>query len=243
MKCLIVDDESSARQYLADLLEDIEGADVIGEAKDGVEAVEKINRLRPDLVFLDIQMPLMDGLSLIPYLIHKPMIAFVTAFDQFAVQAFEAHAIDYLLKPVESDRLKRAVSKAKHEWQKLVALHEKTSRDKQLSHVICRQGQKSLLIKVEDIRIIHKEGRYSAIETKQGQKLLTELTLDYFENHSSSTLFRINRACIVHLDAITEFDVQNKGIGTLMIDGSTAQSISRSRLPRFKKWISEKHHG
>ena len=128
MRCLVVDDERSAREYLRDLLDEIQGIEVIGEAKDGLDAIDKINRLRPELVLLDIQMPVLNGLSLIPYLKHRPLIVFVTAYDQYAIDAFRVHAVDYLLKPVERQLLAEAIQRAQHEWQKLQALHESQHR-------------------------------------------------------------------------------------------------------------------
>ena len=112
MKILIVDDEAPARERLKSLLAENEQVELIGEAEDGVQALEIIEEKHPDLVFLDIQMPRLDGFGVVKMLEHPPLIVFVTAYDEFAIQAFEINALDYLLKPFTQVRLERTIKKA-----------------------------------------------------------------------------------------------------------------------------------
>ena len=119
MKALVVDDESAARALLCRLLARRADVDVVGEASNGIEAIEKVNDLKPDLLFLDVQMPVLSGFDILPYLHEKPLIIFCTAHEEYAVRAFEANAVDYLLKPVAEERLGKCFEKLRGQSERL----------------------------------------------------------------------------------------------------------------------------
>ena len=237
MRVLIVDDEPSARQYLRDLLESMDAIEVIGEARDGLQAVSLNNKLRPDLLLLDIQMPVMDGLSLIPYLTHRPIIVFITAYDQYAIDAFDLAAIDYLLKPVEPQRLRRSLDRASQTWEQISALHHRHLMDRQLTHIVCKTVQQHLLVDVREIQLITKQGRYAAIQVSDSCCHLSELSLDYLELHGGNIWFRINRRTLLPLNQIASFESNRGGTGSVTTRSGAVMSISRARMADFKSWI------
>jgi two-component system LytT family response regulator len=220
IKVLIVDDESLARDLVRKYLEDTPGVEILGECENGFDALKSIQELKPDLVFLDIQMPKLDGFELLEVLTERPEIIFTTAFDQYAIKAFEMNAVDYLLKPFSKDRLKQAVEKAKQrtgapalgtESRGAPALLKHLEDSRQLlERVITRLGSKITVIPVDKIRYIESADDYVMIHSETGDHL-KEKTMKYFEEHLPGDQFiRIHRKYIVNINQVKSLELYSK---------------------------------
>jgi len=222
IRVLIVDDESLARDLVRKYLEDIPGVEITGECENGFDALKSVQELKPDLVFLDIQMPKLDGFELLEVLTEKPEIIFTTAFDQYAIRAFEMNAVDYLLKPFSKDRLKQAVEKAKQRIGTASAgakdvspgtpaLLKHLEDSKQiLERVITRLGSKITVTLVDKIRYIESADDYVMIHSETGDHL-KEKTMKYFEEHLPGDQFiRIHRKYIVNITQIKSLELYSK---------------------------------
>ena len=216
---IIIDDEPLAREIVKRYASEIEGLTVVAECGDGFEALRQIQELKPDLLFLDIQMPKLDGFELLEVLDYNPAIIFATAFDQFAIKAFEMNAVDYLLKPFSKDRFISAVQKAIQRigLEKLTA---NTSLDKlkedvqesrgTLDRVVTRLGSKVTVIPVDRIWYIESADDYVMIYSELGNHL-KEKTMKYFEEHLPANNFvRIHRGSIISLAQIAAIDPYTK---------------------------------
>ena len=212
LKTLIVDDEPIARQVLREALESIRDVEVVGEADNGASALEKIQQHRPDLVLLDLQMPLMGGLDVVRNLkrgTHMPVIVIVTAYDSYAIQAFEAGAVDYLLKPVGHERLARAVERAKRVTgkqavEKLAQLQEiaDPATGERVRKVVGKIGEEYFLLSTGDISAFQAEGDIVWIFAAK-QKYMATQTLKALEERLKNTSFRrIHRNALVNVDHI-----------------------------------------
>ncbi|WP_353096443.1 LytTR family DNA-binding domain-containing protein [Tissierella praeacuta] len=218
LRCLIVDDEKPARQELLYILSNIEGVEVVGEASHGIEALELIKKLRPDIVFLDIQMPQMSGIDVARKLLeeeYRPMVIFVTAYDQFAVEAFEVNAIDYLLKPISEERLERRLEdiilkddKEKFDYNKLDKLIQDIKSNTKITtkRLSLYHNNKLIPIETKDIIYATIEDKSTVILSNKG-KFETNYTLnDLMEKLDSSNFFRTHKSYIVNLNYIESIE-------------------------------------
>ncbi|MEM7109081.1 MAG: response regulator, partial [Bacteroidota bacterium] len=178
--CIIVDDEKLARELLLEFLEPYPEIEVLAECSKGTEAVDKIEELKPDLIFLDVQMPGMDGFEVLEALEHKPYVIFTTAYDQYAIKAFDNNALDYLLKPLDEDRFKRAVERASGRvksndtnFDELIESLKEVEGDgkKYSTHLFVQKSEKLLNIDVNDILHLEASGDYTILTTKTDQFL------------------------------------------------------------------------
>lgn len=234
LRTILVDDERAARGLLARRLEAFAQVRVIAEAEDGVAAIEVINREKPDLVFLDVQMPEVTGFDVLPYLNHQPMIVFCSAHDQYALQAFEEQALDYLLKPVEHDRLSRCLERVvqqKRVWSLTGLLGS-------MEKIVCRHGDGFQVVWLRDVRMLHKDGRYTSVTTLDGRVFLTDLTIDHLEQKlSSGGLFRVNRSAIVRREVIQRMRLKPSGSGELLLDDGSVVALAKQRIRGFREWF------
>lgn len=213
MNALIVDDEPLARRVLREEIEALEGVTLAGEAEDGIQALTQIALLKPDLVFLDIQMPGMTGFDVIHQIRggeHVPVFLFVTAFDDHAIRAFEAGAVDYLLKPVSQQRLAVAVEKARRLIRNDVANLESIARIQEASEpgtrksrrIVGRAGREYFLLQAEEVLAFQAEGELVWIITSQ-RKYLATLTLKGIQEKVEGLNFqRVHRNALVNLDHV-----------------------------------------
>ncbi len=198
MKILIADDEPIARQVLKEQVEAIPGLELVGEAATGPEAVERIIETKPDVVLLDLEMPGLDGLSVVKSLRggSTPLVIFVTAYEQHALEAFEVGAVDYLLKPVREERLRRAIEKARKEWKAPAATPAPPRK------VVGRKGSDIYLLDPAEILAFQAEGELVHIITGS-EKYLAESSLRALERELDPARFRrIHRATIINTDHI-----------------------------------------
>jgi two-component system LytT family response regulator len=216
-KVIIIEDEEPARQLIRSYLNDISDIEVLGEFADGFSGVKAIDEMKPDIVFLDIQMPKLTGFEVLELVTHKPAVIFSTAFDEFAIKAFEINAIDYLLKPYSKERFNIALDKSlssirnQQQTQNLQALLKSNeSQAEILSRIAVKTGTKVQLIPVEDIICIEADGDYVKIVTKE-KYYLKEKPLKYYETHLNPDIFvRIHRSSIVNITGIDRIEYYDK---------------------------------
>jgi two-component system LytT family response regulator len=216
MKAIIVDDERIARQELRRLLLAHPEIEIAGEAQNGPEALELIPKLAPDVVFLDIQMPEMTGFELLTQLDEIPQIIFTTAYDHYAIRAFEVNALDYLLKPVAPARLAAAVAKLRP--RKIPP---------RLEQVFVRDGERCWLVRVADIYLLESEGNYTRICFKSERPLIGKSLASLEARLDPSIFFRTSRAQIVNLKWVEK--VETAPAGNLEITLRSGQTVAASR--------------
>lgn len=267
IKAIIVDDESLARRGLALRLETIEDIEVIASCENGRMALEKIAELSPDLVFLDIQMPRLNGFEVVQQMQgdDMPMVVFVTAFDQYAVDAFEVHAIDYLLKPIENDRLIQAIQRVKIQLSQNTQFNQKqqlmdlisnitgkapaeidemvAAQDSSIkpypTKIAIKDSGKTELINVSDISWIEAAGDYMCIHSKNPKKVsvLRSTMKDIEERLNPSVFQRIHRSSIINLDCIQKVCTHINGEFFLILEDETRIKMSRSYRSKIKHII------
>ncbi|MBC60640.1 MAG: DNA-binding response regulator [Gammaproteobacteria bacterium] len=263
---IIVDDEELARQGLAMRLEEVSEIEILAQCQNGREALNAINEYEPDLAFLDIQMPGTSGLELIGEIQGDvmPMIVFVTAFDEFAVDAFDVHAVDYLLKPVESNRLKEAINKAQKlkmqqgalgDKQKLLELAASLSGksldaigellesgDNLIEHadrLAIKDGTSLTFVPVKDIDWIDAAGDYMCVHAK-GETHIMRTTMKELEARLAPSIFqRVHRSTIVNLERVEKISSHINGEFHLILGGGISLKMSRSYKNKVKHFFRE----
>lgn len=225
IKILIVDDEPFARDEMAEMLANEPDTEIIGKAGNALEAIAAINRLHPDVVFLDIQMPQISGLQLLTMLDPErmPHIVFVTAFDEFAVKAFEEHAFDYLLKPVESGRLAKTLARLRRvrSPQSVAVLADNTP----LAQLPCYGHNRVYLIKTETVQSALSRPSGIYLVDADGKEHFTELTLKTLEDKTQ--LLRCHRQYLVNPAQISEIRFSNHGAVEIICHGNRTVPVSR----------------
>ncbi|SKB92775.1 two component transcriptional regulator, LytTR family [Parapedobacter luteus] len=233
---LIIDDEPLARHRLHQLLRPYPAINVVGEAGNGVEGLSLIEALKPDLLFLDIEMPVSDGFDMLKQLRgQQPRVVFVTAYDQYALKAFEENSIDYLLKPVEAGRLKKTIQKitqpnmAAAAISDLQRLLEGLYPAKQTLSLTVKLGDRILLIKTADIVAAEAEDKYVMLHTKGGKRHLTDYTLADLENQLPANFLRIHRSTLINMDGIVEVRKGFNGSYTFVMEAADSPRFKSSR--------------
>jgi two-component system LytT family response regulator len=234
IQTLIVDDERLAREGLKNLLKEFPEIQIIAEASNVDEALEIIDKQKPQLVFLDIQMPEKTGFDLLEDLIETPAIIFTTAYDEFAIKAFEVNALDYLLKPIETARLGEAIAKAKRQIEELKS-EKLRIRLGAKEKVFLRDGDKCWYVKLEDIRLIESAGNYAKIHFDKFQPLIHRTLNSLDERLSDDIFFRANRQQIINLNFLEKIEpFFNSGFLFYLKDGSKIE-VSRRQAVKFKE--------
>lgn len=232
MNILIVDDETLARQELRILLEEAEDIRIIGECANAVEAVAAINRLQPDVVFLDIQMPRVSGLELLSMLPPErmPHIVFLTAHDEYALQAFEEHAFDYLLKPIDPARLEKTLHRLRRDRspQNMTVLQDSN----QLRQIPCSGLNRVYLMKFEEIEYVSSKQSGVYVVGANGQERFTELTLRTLEE--KTPLIRCHRQYLINPDRIKEIHFTDNGLAEITTAAGLSVPVSRRFLSSLK---------
>lgn len=253
IRTLIVDDEPLARRNLRLLLEKDPRIEVVDECRNGREAVKAINTLSPDLIFLDIQMPEMDGFDVLarvgPEHIHG--IIFVTAFDQYALKAFDVHALDYLLKPFDDERFAHALERAKSQIEareinrlskRLLALLEERESERSdtsakknyLSRLMVKVSGRMVLLKIDEIDFIEADGNYAKLHVGRKSHLLREKMNDLEVQLDPAKFVRIHRSVIVNLDRIKELHPHFNGDYIVVLEDGRQLRMSRSRREQLE---------
>lgn len=234
---LIVDDEKLAREGLKAMLRDFPEIDVIGEAANVDEALDMIDKLKPALLFLDIEMPEKSGFDLLEELIETPCVVFTTAYNEFAIKAFEVNALDYLLKPIQALRLREAIAKVKKQLADQVVDKERSKLD-ETDQVFIRDGEKCWFVKLTDIRLIESAGNYAKIHFDSYQPLIHKTLNALDERLSGSMFFRANRQQIINLRYVDKIEpFFNAGFLIYLKDGTKVE-VSRRQSVKFKEMMS-----
>lgn len=233
---IIIDDEQLARKRLLRLLEPYNDLiEVIGEAADGEQGLSLVEEKQPDLIFLDLEMPVLNGFEMLKQLIHNPVIIFTTAYEEFAIKAFEQNSIDYLLKPIEKDRLMLSMEKLKkfnkNSFDKKMLLNtiEQSQSSKEIRSFPVKIGDKILLIRLEDLVYIEANEKYVFFHTSDGKEYLTDHTLAYLENKLPDHFMRVHRGTIVNTEKIKEFHKSFNGAYVLVMDDKPQSRLTSSR--------------
>jgi len=244
IKCLVIDDEKLARDLLLEYIEEIPEINVIGQCSKGSEAVKMINELAPDLIFLDVQMPSMTGFDVLETISHQPYVIFSTAYDQYALKAFEKNAVDYLLKPVDQVRFKKAVQRAieqiKKDGSNIDQLINSLNKDKESpysSHLFVQKSEKLLNIPVTDILHLEASGDYTVLTTSNDQYVSSTGITKLEEKLNPEIFIRIHRSTIINIDQLKEIEKHfNGGLIVKMTNGKTFP-VSRTYAKEIKKKV------
>jgi len=251
LRALIVDDEPLAREWVRDGVAEDRELEVVGESGNGFEAAEAIRRLKPDLVFLDVQMPGLDGFGVLEALSPDeiPAIVFVTAFDQYAVRAFEAQAVDYLMKPFSRERLEEAVRRVREllkgrsleEFRESIGkIVEKVRRDRSYPEwVLLKADGKNVFVKVKDIDWIESSRNNVRIHVGSTVYLLHETTSAIAQRLDPKKFLRIHRSSIVNIERIKELHPWFNGDYAVILRDGTQLTLSasyRDRLREFRRF-------
>jgi two-component system LytT family response regulator len=241
LRTIIIDDEKLARDIVKRYASKIDTLEIIEECGNGFDGIKAINSQKPDLIFLDIQMPKLNGFEMLELLEEKPKIIFTTAFDQYALKAFDVNAIDYLLKPFSEERFTEAVNKVLKEQSD--ASNERVEKLKShideeieyLDRVIVKQNQKITIIPIDKVSYFEAQDDYVMIHTEDG-KFLKQKTMKYFEDHLDPKNFiRIHRSSIVNISRVKEIELFDKDAYKAILKDGTKLSVSRSGYTKLKE--------
>jgi two-component system LytT family response regulator len=240
-RVLIIDDEPLARMVVREYLQDIDGIEVVQECGDGFEGIKAINLHKPDLVFLDVQMPKINGFEMLELLEQQPAVIFATAFDEYAIKAFEAHAVDYLLKPFSKDRFQKAVEKylaqtpAQTKKQNEELLESPALSPAQHERIVVKTGTKVKIIPVHDVLYLEADDDYVSIHTAEGS-FLKNKTMGFFEQTLDQRHFvRVHRSFIVRVQEITRIDPYEKDAHLAILKSGAKIPVSKSGYVKLKQ--------
>ncbi len=238
-KAIIIDDERLARNELKKLLQDFPQIEVIDEATNANEGIEKIDSLNPDLVFLDVQMPGKTGFDMLQELDKAPHVIFTTAYDEYALKAFEVNALDYLVKPIEPRRLADALHKLQQAEEKessQAASHRGTlTADDQ---VFVKDGERCWFVKLSEVRLFESVGNYAKVFFGTNKPLILKSLNALEERLDEKTFFRANRKHIVNMRMIEKIEPYFNGGLLLELQGGEKIEVSRRQAVKFKEMMS-----
>jgi two-component system, LytTR family, response regulator len=245
IRIVIIDDETPAREIIKHYLQEVEGIEVVAECADGFSGLKTISAVKPDLVFLDIQMPRLTGIELVEVLTEKPEIIFSTAYDQFALRAFELNAVDYLLKPFQKRRFLEAVKKAidkiragKGNQEPASHLLAKKPESSTVNRVVVRKGNAINLIPVEDIKYVEAQDDYVMIYHTGGKALKQQTLKFYEENLPGADFVRIHRSYIVKVGEIHKIEPYGKDNHVAILHTGDKLPVSRAGYKQLREELN-----
>ena len=255
LRVLIVDDEPLARDRVRAFLRDESSVEIVGECGSGPEAITAIERDRPDVVFLDVQMPGCDGLQVVAQLpaARRPAVVFVTAHDRFAVDAFAVDAVDYLLKPFDQERFRAALKRAAEHLEakragnlgaRLESLLAEsagtaTGTSRKPERLVVKSDGRVVFLKPDDIVWVEAADNYVVLHLTSGERLMVRETLSAFEERLGTANFaRVNRSAVVHLDQIKEMQPSFHGDYIVILRDGTRLPLSRNLRGRLEKFVA-----
>lgn len=234
MKTLIIDDERLARKELMTLLEAHKEIEVVDEAVNADDAIEKISQHEPGLIFLDVQMPGKTGFDLLAELDRVPQVIFTTAYDEFALKAFEVSALDYLLKPIQADRLAEALRKVNFK-ETASGKDQKLGKD---DSVFVKDGDKCWFVKLEKVRLFESDGNYIKVYFDTFRPMIHKSLNALDERLDDRTFFRASRKHIINLGWVEKIDTWFNGGLLVELKGGEKIEVSRRQAARFKEKMS-----
>ncbi|HCW08833.1 MAG TPA: DNA-binding response regulator [Cytophagales bacterium] len=243
--CLIIDDEKLARELLTEYLEAFPEIELLGEASNGTEAVAQIDKLKPDLIFLDVQMPGMTGFDVLDDINHEPYVIFVTAYDQYAIQAFEKNAIDYLLKPLDQERFKLAVDRALKRKKTengaidnlLGGLRPPVARGAFDTHIFVQKSEKLFSLPVDEILHLEASGDYTIITTKTDQFVSSSGIGKLEEIMNPDIFIRVHRSTIVNINYMKEIERHFNGGMVVKMQSGKSFPVSRTYAKQIRRKV------
>jgi len=241
MRALIVDDERLARKELNNLLKEHIEIEVVGEAVNADDAVEKVNELNPDLLFLDIQMPGKTGFELLEMLESVPKVIFTTAYDEYALKAFEVNALDYLLKPINPERLADSIRKLLKDGTRQTRVEPDTEAVKKLGandQVFVKDGERCWFVKLEDVRLFESDGNYIKVYFDTFKPMIHKSLNALDERLDDRTFFRASRKHIINLHWVEKIEPWFNGGLMVQLKGGEKIEVSRRQSSKFKDMMS-----
>jgi len=249
IRTLIVDDEPLARERIVDMLVGDAEVEIIGECGDGLAAVAAVEAHKPALVFLDVQMPELDGFEVLEAIEEMPVIIFVTAYDQYALRAFEVHALDYLLKPFDRERFDKALQRAKRQIEReragtmnreLVALlADLKSRPKPLERLVIKTGGRVFFLRVDEIDWIEAAANYVRLHAGKEAHLLRETINGLAAKLDPDKFLRIHRSIIVNLERVKEMQPWFHGDFVIIMQDGAQLTSSRNYREQLRKLLGK----
>ncbi len=237
-KVILIDDEPLARELVKEYLDDFTDYEIVALCGDGFDGVKAINEFEPDLIFLDIQMPKINGFEMLELLNNPPAVIFTTAFDEYAIKAFENNAIDYLLKPFSKERFDKAMQKLAshpdHQKQKVQKLLQEPVIGESQNRIVVKTGNKIKVIPVSNVIYLQADDDYVNIHTAEGEFLKSK-TLSYFEQTLNFEFVRIHRSYIVKIDQITSLQPYEKDSYQVVLRNGIKLPVSKSGYPKLKE--------
>jgi two-component system, LytTR family, response regulator len=239
-KAILIDDEPLSREIIKAYLKAFPDIEVMQECGDGFEGVKAIQQHQPDIIFLDIQMPKITGFEMLELLDQKPSVIFITAYDSFAIKAFEANAVDYLLKPVAEERFRTAILKWKSKVEPTQpqpmeqVLNSMASVGAQQSRVVVKTGSKVKIIPVHEIKYIEADDDFVKIHTAEGV-FLKNKTMNFYEQSLDALQFvRVHRSYIVHINQITKIEPYQKETHLAILRDGSKIAVSKTGYIKLK---------
>jgi two-component system, LytTR family, response regulator len=239
IKTILIDDEPLARSIVAEYLQPYGEIQIIQECNDGFEGVKAIAQHKPDLIFLDIQMPKINGFEMLELIDQPPSVIFTTAFDEYAIKAFEAHAIDYLLKPFSKDRFDKAMQKwlsqkKQQDSATTVTLYEGVRQPEERNRVVVKENGNIRIIPVMDIHYIEAYDDYVKIYTAK-EMFLKKKTMSFYEQMLDPSLFvRVHRSFIIQLSQLTRIEPLEKDTHVALMKSGARVSLSKTGYSKLK---------
>lgn len=244
INCLIIDDEQLARDLLREYIQQIPELTIIGEANKGKDAIEMIDELTPDLIFLDVQMPGMTGFDVLDDIAHDPYVIFTTAYDQYAIRAFEKNAVDYLLKPLDEERfqlaVRRALERMKLEQNNVgeLLLNMKTeNRTSYDSHIFVQKSEKLMNLAVEEIMFLEASGDYTILSTKADQFVSSSGIGKLEEILNPESFIRVHRSTIININFLKEIEKHFNGGMIVKMQNGKSFPVSRTYAKLIRKKV------
>ena len=244
INCLIIDDEPLARELLKEFLATMPELNLLGECAKGTEAVTKIDELKPDLIFLDVQMPGMNGFDVLDEITHDPFVIFTTAYDQYAIKAFEKNAVDYLLKPVDQERFKLAVERAitrmnteQNNVGELLRNMKTENRTSYDSHIFVQKSEKLINLPVDEIEHLEASGDYTILTTKTDQFVSSSGIGKLEEILNPDTFIRVHRSTIININSLKEIEKHFNGGMVVKMNNGKSFPVSRTYAKLIRKKV------
>jgi two-component system LytT family response regulator len=243
MKALIIDDEPLARSIIREYAKNHAEIEILQECGDGFEGIKAIQQQQPDLIFLDIQMPKITGFEMLELLDNAPRVIFTTAFEEYAIKAFEAHAVDYLLKPFSQERFDKAIQKLQQQDKNLASKKTETiveaasQNPVQQNRIVVKDGGKIKIIPLSQIHYLEAADDYVKIVTAEGS-YLKKKTMAYFESSMQAYNFvRTHRSFIVNTQLITRIDAHEKDSHLVLLSTGTRLPVSKQGYAKLKELL------
>ncbi len=241
IKAVIIDDEPLAREMVKEYLQFHPDIEIVQECNDGFEGVKAISKYQPQLVFLDIQMPKINGFEMLELLEQAPPVIFTTAFDEYAIKAFEANAIDYLLKPFSKDRFDKAIQKWKEKkiptdnsQKEIIALENSVKQPDEQFRIVVKKGNDIRIIPVTEVHYVEAFDDYVKIHTQEGF-FLKKKTMQYYENTLDNKSFvRVHRSYIVQISLITRIEPMEKENHVALLKNGTRIPLSKNGYTKLR---------